>query len=569
MNVLEYLQKTNWPHRECSDDEIAIKCPWCGYEKLDKSVSINRDTGWGTCQHDKRCGKHGFNFYELRKETGDPSLRADREFEKHSQPKVYKKAAAQGPSTTAECSKLVEEFFRSRGLDPVKVAATKLVRTGLKKYKAESGEWKESPAICFTYSEGGEPIDRKFRLRDGKDSGWKNFQRETDCPSLFGMPLVDTSLKLLTITGGEMDTLAAMQYGVCNPVNGPSETDHGWIDRLWDWLQGFDLIYIATDWDSVGNAAASQIAKRLGSERCRRLLGPDGAKDLCEAFTSGKWDYSAYHRATVESQDFKPRKLQHFSNYVDEIFDEKPDAAFGDLTQFPTLNRVLRGFRRSEMTLWPADDKTGKSTLLANIELYWAMRNIPVCVGSFELTPIRRGRWLKDMLKAYVPDETSARDIARKLPIWIIDHVGSINPDELLDMYVFAAKRYGIRHFVTDSLTMIGIDEDDYPAQAKFVKSIKERLVMPFEVHHHLVNHTRKGKTDKDNRSKSDSRGNAIVKAIHDNMIMLYRENDEEKGRSKTIMAIKSNREYGETVSFEIRFDQTTRTFDEPGGRAE
>lgn len=557
MNALQYLQKAGWPHRECQDGEIAIQCPWCGYEKLDKSVSINADTGWGKCQHAKRCSQGGFNLYQLRKATGDRELDAERRMDRASQPKHYKKASEQGPPTNRECSDLAAEWFKSRGLDPVKAAATKLVQSGM---------WQGSPAVCFLYSEDGKVVDRKFRKRDGEKPDWKNFSRETDCPSLFGLPLVDPALKYLTITGGEMDTLAALQIGAENSVNGPSETDHGWIERLWDWLQGFDTFYIALDADKAGNDAAADMAKRLGQERCMRITFPDGCKDLCDAVVKGNWDASAWRKAAINAADFKPKKLMHLSAYVDEIFGGTQDDGIGDLTQFPTINRVMRGFRKHEMTLWPGDDKTGKSTFLANLEVYWATRGLPVCVGSFELSPVRRGRWIKDILKNYAPDDSSAAALAKKLPIWVIDHVGSINPDELLDMYVYAAKRYGVKHFVTDSLTMIGIDEDDYPAQAKFVKAIKERLVMPFPIHHHLVNHTRKGKTDKDNRSKSDSRGNAIVKAIHDNMIMIYRENNEESGASKTIVAIKSNREHGETKAFEVRFNQSTRTFEEVGG---
>lgn len=565
MKVLEYLSKIGWPHRECSDGEIAIKCPWCGYEKLDKTVSINSETGWGTCQHDKRCGKHGFNFYELRKQTGDRDLANEKRMEQNSKPKEYKKASEANPETNRECSDLVAEFFRSRGLDPAKIAATKLVRSGIKSWK-DGQEWRKSPAAVFLYSEDGTVVDRKFRLRDGNEKPWKNFQRETDCPSLFGMPLVNPEKGYLTITGGELDTLAALQIGGINPVNGPSETDHGWIDRHWDWLQGFHSFYIATDNDKVGNTAAEAIAMRLGKDKCYRVIIPDGCKDICDAVSTGAWtSFEQFDNALNMASDFTPKKLIHFSRIVDLIFDRKPEDDLGDMTHLPTLNRALRGFRPHEMTLWPGDDKSGKSTLLANIELGWLIRGIPCCTGSFELPLLQHGGWVRDMLFEFAPTSAECRELAKKLPKYMIDHIGNIKPDDLVEMYIFAAKRYGVRHFITDSLTLVGLDEGDWDGQARFVKMIKQELVTPFPVHHHLVNHTRKGKTDKDNRNKADSRGNAIVKAIHDNMIMTYRENNEDDNSSETILALKSNRQFGETVSIKLKFSQKTRMFSEAG----
>jgi twinkle protein len=548
MKPLEYLEKIGWPHRECDDGEIAIKCPWCGYEALDKSCSINNDNTWGKCHHAGRCDKGGFNLYELRKKTGDDTLKADRSMDKTGPVRNYKKANQEAPPKTEKAKEAVFRFFADRGLDPVKVAETKLVQAGVVR---------GSNAACFVYSENGKVVDRKFRKESGDNDGWKNFERESDCPSLFGLPLVDPSLRMLTITGGEMDTLAAMQSGMPNPVNGPSETDFGWIDRLWDWLQGFDTFYIATDWDDAGNKAAWHIANRLGSEKCHRIQGPPSCKDVCDAVASKAWDHATMRKALANAVDFKPGKLEHLSAYVDSIFATPKADVYGDLSPYAKLNDALKGFRGGEMTLWAADDKAGKTTILCNLELNWAASSVSVCTGSFELSPVRRGRWLADMMGRGDVDEECLKSTMRTLPLWVIDHVGSIDPKELIDMYVFAAKRYGCKQFVTDSLTLIGIKEDDWAAQAEFVKAIKHRLVAPLQVHHHLVNHTRKGKTDKDNRSKSDSRGNAIVKAIHDNMIMIYREGD------LTTLDLKNNREYGKQVKFNLRFDSASRTFTE------
>jgi twinkle protein len=544
-DVLATLQRLKVEHIPFGE-EVGIRCPWCGYPDSghpDKTCSINQNTGWGKCQHANRCSQGGFNLYQLRRKLGDKTLPgADMDRPTQS----YKKAKPITPDVKAKVD--CTSYLAERGFD-----LEKLRNTGLLKAAALNGN---NPTIAFQYIENGQLVDEKYRSRDGKGEPWKNFTRATNYPGLFGFDKVDPTEGYLIISGGELDTLAAWEMGVPNVVNGPSESDLNWIDHHHDWLAGFTDIFLALDSDKTGETKAAEAARRLGRERCLRIRFPKGCKDILDAKVKGKWELKHFRLAMAKAEEFKPRKLQSLAEFMDEIWAEDTELERGDYCQWPTVNKTLRGFRPGEMTLWAGDDGVGKSTLILNLLRHFVMAGIPICSGSFELRPKRQGRWLREM---GFEDRAQMEYVAQFF--WLINHVGCIEPGKLIEMYVYAAKRYGVRHFVTDSISMLGMDDDDYAGQAEFVRDVKQHLVDPYSVHHHTVSHSRKGKSDATTgRNKADIRGN--IHRFHDNVSLTYRDVDE-AGNIQTYMEWLKAREFGGVCKIPLTFDQTTRTFTE------
>lgn len=545
------LSRLKFPYTVLSGDEIGITCPWCGYpenKRQDKTCSINAITGWGKCQHAGRCSKGGFNLYELRKKLNDPDLEHERRAT--PPPKTYKRVESH-PEPKQPVYQEAVRYMESRGLKPESWDMQS-------KFGCVTGHLHgKSPMIAFPIRDlDGTIVDYKYRLRDGKEKPWKNFQRATDCPGLFGLHLADMGMRQLILVEGELDAILLHQLGAMNVVSVPNATDMGWIDRLWDTLHEVSEFYLAYDMDTAGEQGAAECAKRLGIERCRRIKMP--YKDPLEWFDKGMTLRDFVH-AQLNSVEYRPGKLLKLSEIMDEIFAPPSELERGDMCQWPTVNRILRGFRGGEMTLWAGDDGTGKSTLLFNLLLHLALSSIPVCTGSFELRPIRQGRWLRDMVGG---DRNTLELVGQYY--WLINHVGNIDPDELLKAYIYCAKRYEVRHFLTDSMLMLGLADDDYAAQAKFAKDVKQHLVDPFSVHHHLICHSRKGHNDAmTGRDKNSIKGSGSVKNAHDNTIMVYRD-VEDGGTINTFMDIKKSREHGNGAKkIALIFDQETRTFSE------
>lgn len=569
-DVRTTLDRLKVEYRDCGGGELGLRCPWCGYPDNghpDKTCSINEETGVGKCQHSGRCSQGGFNLYQLRKQLGDPQLR--HEHKVTAAPKTYRKPA---PCARVDVhANAAAEYLKSRGLD---LAVCKKFGVFPCERKLEfvdddgNKRWRAVPAIAFPYLENGKCVDRKYRLHPDTGNGeWKTFQREPQsAPGLFGYDLVEITpnCRHLIVTGGELDTLAGYQLGWRNVVNGPSESDFNWIDRHWDWLQGFEFFFIATDNDDTGNRAAAEIARRLGIERCWRVPMADRCKDVLESMVKGRWTNDDAMHALARSGDFRPAKLISLADLTDAVFAPDSPSEKGDECHLPTLNRVLRGFRPGEQTLWGGDDGAGKSTVIMNIFVHWARHGIKCCMGSFELRVKRQGRWVLDMIRSDELNETQLRQRFNEMAsnIWLINHIGAINTDELLTYYRFAAQRYGVRHFLTDSVTMLNIKDDDYPAQLEFARKFKQELVDEFGVHHHVIIHTRKGVSDKTaGRQKQDFRGN--IQRVFDNAIMIYRDSDVQEGEIETRLAVLKSREYGGVAEIPLVFRPHTRWLSE------
>ena len=156
---------------------------------------------------------------------------------------------------------------------------------------------------AFCVAEQGRTIVFPSLLPDGKlaaikylgidrtPEGKKITSVEAGCePVLFGWQAVaNANLRECTITEGEIDALSAWDYRCPTPLSVPFGGGKGakqqWIDAEFDRLAQFETIFIATDADAEGDAAAEEIANRLGRHRCRRVKLP--RKDINECRKAG------------------------------------------------------------------------------------------------------------------------------------------------------------------------------------------------------------------------------------------------------------------------------------------
>src|SRR5262249_19227794 len=111
----------------------------------------------------------------------------------------------------------------------------------------------------------------------GPDSK-KNTRVEPDCePVLFGWQAVDPNARATVITKGEIDAISSWDYGwpaLSVPFGGGRGNKHRWIEAEFDRLAQYEVIYLAFDIDAEGDAAADDVANRLGRHRCRRVILP-------------------------------------------------------------------------------------------------------------------------------------------------------------------------------------------------------------------------------------------------------------------------------------------------------
>lgn len=370
------------------------------------------------------------------------------------------------------------------------------------------------------------PIDRH-------ESGRAPFASKDSEPCLFGWQAIPSTARTVTITEGEIDAMSAWVYGypaLSVPFGGGSGEKQRWIEYDYDHLQRFDTIYLALDNDEPGQEAIDEIVKRLGRERCMVVRLP--GKDFNEALQGmiPQEDIDACY-ANAESMD--PDKLVGVSSFADEVHYmlDNPMETSGMPLPWDKAEYQLR-LRPSETTIWTGWNGHGKSQLLGYVATYSAIKlGAKFCIASMEM---RGGVTLLRMVRQAAglgnPTHAFAQRILDKMGerVWLFNELGDANLPEMLDAFRYAAKRYGVEHFVVDSLAKLGMAEDDYNAQKKAINQLTG-FAHEMNVHVHLVAHPRKGFDETRPPGKMDVRGGASLTDMADNVVTVWRNKAKEE----------------------------------------
>jgi twinkle protein len=137
----------------------------------------------------------------------------------------------------------------------------------------------------------------KFELLERLDGKKKEWTSKGPEKCLWGLQVARTpvfkSAQHVLICEGEKDALSWASYGanlwnvvpVSVPfgakwrgqVKGQPSPNREWLDRCWDWLQGFETVFVAMDSDDAGRRAAADIIAEIGPRRCRLVELPEMA----------------------------------------------------------------------------------------------------------------------------------------------------------------------------------------------------------------------------------------------------------------------------------------------------
>lgn len=548
MTVSEYLSSKNIEWHRRGENAVA-NCPLCG--DTEQKFAIHLAHGAWNCLHLDRCGRKG-TFRDLQLALGDEPAT----LEGHDNPiyrpkhkKSYKipKVKLEGASFEAL------EWLHKRGISDDTIDRFSIG------YNPQKG-------ISFPYYRDGKLVNVKYRTFDKKFSIEEGAE-----PILFGRDLITESE--LNIVEGEMDVMAMWEYGI-QAVSVPMGAgNHQWVDNEWDFLDTFDTVYLCLDQDEAGQKATMELANRIGLWKCKVVKLPH--KDANECLICGV-DKVTINTCFLEAKEFKPDTLANavvFEKEVTELF-ARGGELVGIKTPWSKLDGILRGWRPQEVTIWSGKNSSGKSTALNQVLLDLSMKGESVCIYSGELPAPRLLRWA--VIQHLGTEHPEHRDIISCLE-WLGEHLFIVNvqdeidPAKLLADFEYAARRYGCRHFIVDSLmtiTLGGDEKAELTEQKNFVKHLKS-FSKKFQAHIHLVAHPRKTQTDDDEPGKVDISGSANISNLADNVIILFRysagrkEKMSVKSRSMPDMAliVKKNREYGTEGYVNMSFDPRTKKF--------
>ena len=376
----------------------------------------------------------------------------------------------------------------------------------------------------FPYLRDAELVNAKYR--DVADK--RGMRQETGAePCLFGWHLIDPKVRTIAITEGEIDCMTLHQVGIPALSVNAGAGNHQWIENDWDRLDRFSEIYVCFDDDEAGHKGADEVIQRLGVERCKRVKF--GAKDANQALQEGHCgaDFEDALKAAKYVDPLELVSIADFMGQVKALLYPAPGAAQQPRLMLGDRFEDCFEFRPGELSVWTGINGHGKSLMLNQVQLGLLHQGERVCVFSGEMSPAQQA---KRMVK-------QATGTARPTPayidavgewardrMWLFNVVGNATIARLIEVFRYAAKRYGITQFVIDSLMMTDVPEDGpgaFSAQ-KFAVQCLAGFAKQHRAHVHLVAHPRKAKDESAAPGKLDVGGSGKITDGADNVFSVW-----------------------------------------------
>jgi twinkle protein len=257
----------------------------------------------------------------------------------------------------------VIKYFKNRGISKQTLKDAK-IGYGLIWMPREN---KEVNAIQFPFYKHGIVVNIKYR------DGNKNFRQAKDAEKCFyGFDNMKNESDTLIICEGEIDLLSFKESGfsevVSIPDGAPSDnsnnytTKFNFLNSAETCLRKYKKIILATDDDKPGKRAEEELARRIGCERCYRVIYPEGCKDANEALVKNGRD-------SVKEliKNAKPIPIDglfiasDFKNKLEDIYDF--GVKKGTPTGWHSLDKYF-SVREGEFTIITGMPSSGKSNFV-------------------------------------------------------------------------------------------------------------------------------------------------------------------------------------------------------------
>lgn len=416
-----------------------------------------------------------------------------------------------------------------------------------------------------------------------------------DCKKvLFGIHAVPQKQSTMYICEGELDAMTMFDMG-CPAVSVPygakvlsdrvDDKSAEWIEHDFDnYINYFTEVVFATDSDEIGRQASESIARRLGRERCKIIDWPEGIKDANEYVMQGYDGSDFYEDILPHAMHMDPKSLRSAGEYKQKIWEcffPNDDGQAGDSVPFGGDKFPFR-FRPGEITVWTGYSKHGKTILLNYMLVHMTQAGKRSCLCSLEMKPEKNLQAILRMgLARNKPDDEDQFNFAIEWAskhFWIYDKLGTADPDEVLEVFGYAVKKYGIQHFVIDSLMRLDIPEDE-DSQLKSLMNKLCDFANNYNVHVHLVAHSKKPDVKRPETkywpNKHAVRGSVHVTNIAHNVVVVWRNKAKEEAwhrmqqgenvdweswekKQDAVFAVLAQRENGEEPIRNLWFDKNS-----------
>ncbi len=439
-----------------SGEEVKTTCPQCSHTRKKKSypcLNVNTSKGIWHCHH---CGWSGGLGSGVINRSAPPSRRI------YPRPEFRPAALSDSAHT----------FFTKRG-----ITTDVLIRNRISMERVWMPQIEdEVVAIAFPYYKDGEVVNVKYR------DAQKNFRQVAGAEKVL-YRYDDINDDTTIICEGEMDALSLEVAGFINVVSVPDgapEERAKNLEKKFEFLDDERLdrvkrFILAVDNDEPGKKLEEELSRRLGREKCYRVIYPEGCKDANEVLV--KHGAEALKHVI---EDAKPYPVEGIFSVNDIEEDINTMLEFGMVQGEPTgwgSVNTLYTPAPGQWTLVTGIPSMGKSewldALAVNIaeNAGWSFgvcspENQPISWHAAKLMEKRMG----ERLVAGRVNQAKFREAKE----WLNEHFHFIMPEEpSLDAVLAKAKelvrRHGMKGLIIDPFNELdhtkrkdGVSETEY-----------------------------------------------------------------------------------------------------------